>query len=228
VSLGLDQFEAKLQASQDRKIVDIKGQIKDQEQKLDCVINELKMENSMGTLKKKVTSAIEEVTGRIGKVEKIVQNLQREVDKLHEQSLKPTIVAISNACSSMMVRRLGRYTRNSSKLSRGHTPVRQIRSRNTETDIPIQIAHFQSDVKQPLEAFRKELMDLWSKIRGKNNPNTQTKTLTRSFVGTVERKATFVLNKDQKNGEPGKQSVASFPRQNWLGNTVKPHQRSSR
>jgi len=44
-----------MQASQDRKLDDIKGQIKDQEQKLDCVINELKseMKNRMGTLEEK-------------------------------------------------------------------------------------------------------------------------------------------------------------------------------
>jgi len=56
-----------MEASQDRKLDDIKGQIKDQEQKLDCGINELKseMENRMGTLEEKVTNTIEEVTGRL-------------------------------------------------------------------------------------------------------------------------------------------------------------------
>lgn len=39
------------------------------------------MGNSMGTLKEKLTDTIEELTGRISKVEKTVQNLQREVNK---------------------------------------------------------------------------------------------------------------------------------------------------
>jgi len=43
---------------------------------------------------------IEEVTGRIGGMEETVQNLQKKVEKLQEKSLKPTILAISNACSN--------------------------------------------------------------------------------------------------------------------------------
>jgi len=57
-----------------------------------------KMENWMESLEEKVTHTVKEVTGRISGVEETVQNLQREVDKLPEMSLKPTLVASSNAC----------------------------------------------------------------------------------------------------------------------------------
>jgi len=45
-----------MQASQDRKLDYIKGQIEDQEPKLDCVINELKseMEHKMESMEEKV------------------------------------------------------------------------------------------------------------------------------------------------------------------------------
>jgi len=72
-----NQFEAKLeamqgsqeirgnQASQDRKLKGIKGQIKNQEQKLDCGISKVKseMKTRIGTLEEKVYK-------RIGGVEK--------------------------------------------------------------------------------------------------------------------------------------------------------------
>jgi len=50
------------------------------------------MENRIETLEEKVTNTIEEVTGRIGGVEK---------HKLQENTLKPTILASSNTCSNI-------------------------------------------------------------------------------------------------------------------------------
>jgi len=51
-----------MQASKDRKLDDIRGQIKDQ---LDCVINEMKieMENKIIPLEEKVIHIVEEITG---------------------------------------------------------------------------------------------------------------------------------------------------------------------
>lgn len=49
-----------MQANQDSKFDDLKGQLKDQEEKLDCVISELKneMETRIETLEEKVDKRI--------------------------------------------------------------------------------------------------------------------------------------------------------------------------
>lgn len=55
------------------------------------------MENNIETLEEKLTTTIVEVTGRLSGVEKTVQDLRKEVDKLQER----TLVAKTNACSNI-------------------------------------------------------------------------------------------------------------------------------
>lgn len=54
MTISQDQFE-EMKTSQDSKFDDIKDQLRNQEQKVECVINELKrgMEDKMKTLKEK-------------------------------------------------------------------------------------------------------------------------------------------------------------------------------
>jgi len=78
------------------------------------------MEKRMENLEGQMTHAIEEFTGKIEGVEETVQDLRREVDKLQEMSVKPTLVQMLVPTSNLKFTILPRdsFTRSSSRLPR--------------------------------------------------------------------------------------------------------------